>query len=270
MSKLTNHKATLYPSILKIQEADRPFMYGHKNHSKKKKKDKNPELKDPETSARKSRARIRSIIYANAFQYKDGDHIIPAMFSTLTFAENIKNTTLTHKKYRNFIKRLSYKTGRKIEYIAVFEYQKRGAVHYHVIFFNLPYIEDIHKVLTECWGEGFVLNKTIMDVDHLINYISKYIQKEINTKHIKHRKRFLTSNGLLKPTVVRDPEVIKELLNLMPINYIYKECEYITQDGVKFKQSEFHFPPGTNLNTLLKNTKTDTAEYIEEYFKFEE
>lgn len=69
----------------------------------------------------------------------------------------------------------------------VWEKQKRGAIHYHIIFFELPFIKT--KVLQEIWGHGFVkLNK--IDVDSQENRgrdVSKYFSKNLELK--EHKKR---------------------------------------------------------------------------------
>ena len=60
-------------------------------------------------------------------------------FVTLTFKDNIQDITITNREFKYFIQRLNYylyhsKT-QLLKYIATWEKQKRGAIHYHVIFF---------------------------------------------------------------------------------------------------------------------------------------
>ena len=87
-------------------------------------------------------------------------------FMTLTFKENIQDITYTNYEFNKFIKRLNFylyhEKKQKLKYLAVWENQKRGAIHYHIIFFDFPFIKT--KDLQEIWGHGFVkINK--IDVD---------------------------------------------------------------------------------------------------------
>ncbi|MGX7112794.1 rolling circle replication-associated protein [Gemella cuniculi] len=57
-------------------------------------------------------------------------------FMTLTF--KIQDTDFSNNEFTNFIKRLNYKLREvkktMLKYIAVWEKQKRGAIHYRIIF----------------------------------------------------------------------------------------------------------------------------------------
>lgn len=125
-------------------------------------------------------------------------------FMTLTFKDNITDVSYTNKEFSKFIKRLNYylyKEKRQLlKYIAVWEQQKRGSIHYHIIFFSLPYIKnnDLQKI----WGFGFVKINRI-DVDSKENrgrYVSKYFSKNIDIKTYK-QKSFFKSQNLIQPKV---------------------------------------------------------------------
>ncbi len=62
------------------------------------------------------------------------------MFVTLTYAENFLDLKQSRQHFKLFIKDLNYHFKIKLKYIAIPERQQRGAIHYHCIFFNLPYI----------------------------------------------------------------------------------------------------------------------------------
>lgn len=127
-------------------------------------------------------------------------------FMTLTFKENIEDVSYTNNEFSKFIKRLNYKLYKSkkqlLKYIGVWEKQERGAIHYHVIFFSLPYIENSN--LQKIWKHGFVkINK--IDVDSIENrgrYVSKYFSKNIDVKNWK-QKSFFTSQNLVKPKIRR-------------------------------------------------------------------
>lgn len=138
-------------------------------------------------------------------------------FVTLTFKENIEDVSYTNNEFAKFIKRLNYnlyKTKKQqLKYIAVWEKQKRGAIHYHIIFFSFPYI--VTSDLQKLWKQGFVkINK--IDVDSKENrgrYVSKYFSKNVDVKDYK-QKSFFKSQNLIQPKIRRfnsfEPIEIKE------------------------------------------------------------
>lgn len=125
-------------------------------------------------------------------------------FMTLTFAKNETDISYTNKEFTNFIRRLNYKLYKtkkaSLHYLATWEKQRRGAIHYHVIFFQLPFIKV--KELQTIWGHGFVkINK--VEVDSLENrgrYLSKYFAKDLDIKEHK-KKAFFKSQNLTLPFV---------------------------------------------------------------------
>lgn len=127
-------------------------------------------------------------------------------FLTLTFKENIQDIEYANNEFKKFIKRLNYdlyKTKKaNLKYLATWEKQQRGAIHYHIILFDFPFIS--FNRLTTIWGQGFVkINK--IDVDSIENrgrYISKYFDKELELKEHK-KKAFFKSRNLKLPTVTK-------------------------------------------------------------------
>lgn len=124
-------------------------------------------------------------------------------FLTLTFKENIQDITITNKEFKYFIQRLNYylyqTKVQTLKYIATWEKQKRGAIHYHVIFFDFPYIPK--EKLQDLWTHGFIKINRI-DVDSKENrgrYLSKYFGKDLELKEHK-KKAFFKSQNLIMPT----------------------------------------------------------------------
>ena len=95
-----------------------------------------------------------------------------------------------------FIQRLKYKFGKNIKYLAVIEFQNRGAVHYHVLS-DIPYIPQ--EELQELWGEGFVYINAITHVDNIGAYIVKYMTKDNTDDRLQGLKAYLFSRNLKKP-----------------------------------------------------------------------
>jgi hypothetical protein len=208
-----NVKIIETPTSIEIWEyIDKPVIYTVKTQNEEKKDTIIEENKDLETKVsasehydalkrkqkhyKKMRWEIARIVDCN-FDNK-------TKFITLTFKNNIDDITFTNYEFNKFIKRLNfylYNTKKQeLKYLAVWEKQKRGAIHYHIIFFKLPYIKS--KVLQEIWGHGFIkINK--IDVDSKDNrgrYVSKYFSKDIDDKNYK-QKAFFKSQNLIMPKV---------------------------------------------------------------------
>ena len=152
-------------------------------------------------------------------------------FLTLTFKENIQDITITNKEFKYFIQRLNYylyqTKVQTLKYIATWEKQKRGAIHYHVIFFDFPYIPK--EKLQELWTHGFIKINRI-DVDSKENrgrYLSKYFGKDLELKEHK-KKAFFKSQNLIMPLekkLMLTSDIIKDLSQE---NIVYQK-EYTRQ-----------------------------------------
>ena len=205
-------------------------------------------------SARRAKRTIRRLIKANSFYwYKPNGMSYLPITITLTFKENIQDIKQANYEFTKFIRRLNYEANKiiiknlkesNLKYIAVFEKQKRGAIHYHCIFFNLPYIENIYDKMRDIWGQGMInvggtkkgLNK-IKDQDKLnkiIDYFIKYIQKSFFDNNYKSKKKYQTSKGLIKPKTTNTEELVNLIMNKVDEKYLkYKkdgEQEYYDQD----------------------------------------
>lgn len=117
-------------------------------------------------------------------------------FFTLTFKDNITDVKQANYIFMKFIQRLKWKFGKDIKYLAVIEFQNRGAVHYHVLS-NIPYIPQ--DELQELWGQGFVYINAITHVDNIGAYIVKYMTKDNTDERLQGLKAYLYSRNLKKP-----------------------------------------------------------------------
>jgi hypothetical protein len=158
-------------------------------------------------------------------------------FLTLTFKENITDLNIARYEFQKFVKRLNYylyKTKKsKIKYISVPERQERGAWHFHILLFDVPYIlnEDVAKI----WSNGFVkINQVKFDnMMEVFRYISKYITKQFNEGQ-KHLRRFLSSHGFFKGYELKVFDVDEKDYNL--------ECQYWIQNI--YSKSDYRYVSG--------------------------
>lgn len=120
-------------------------------------------------------------------------------FLTLTFSENKTDIQECNLLFKAFIRKLKNKYNNNLKYLAVIEFQKRGAVHYHVLL-TIPYVPQ--NELQELWGNGFVFINAIEHVDNIGAYILKYITKDNKDKRLMGQKAYLTSRNLIKPSEI--------------------------------------------------------------------
>lgn len=155
---------------------------------------------------RRTRNTLRRLINANTGKWNEREK-----FFTLTFKENVTDHEKANAEFRSFIKRLNYKIFKKesgLKYVCVVERQERGALHYHIVLFNMPFVPV--SELSEIWGNGFVRINEIKNVDNLGAYVVKYIEKtmyemqEKKSAKVKDKKLYFASRGLYKPVEISD------------------------------------------------------------------
>jgi len=116
-------------------------------------------------------------------------------FLTLTFSDNITDLKQANYIFNKFILRITYKYS-NFEYLTVPEFQKRGAVHYHLLC-KLPFVH--YKELTDIWGQGNIDIKKIQSITNLGAYVCKYLSKDMFDERTFGKKKFFRSQTLKKP-----------------------------------------------------------------------
>jgi len=159
------------------------------------------------------------LIESNVFQYSDinGRPFTPK-FVTLTFAKHITDNKHANRIYSKYIQRLNYliygKKCAQLSYLVVIEYTKIGCIHYHVLFFNLPYVAK--QLLEDTWKQGYIKIKSVYKVPNLARYMTKYMTKGFNDKRLSGKKRYFTSKNLFKPKVYREEDVVQNIIGALP------------------------------------------------------
>lgn len=203
----------------------------------------------------RARARVRRLVCANPQLNK---------FFTLTFAENVTDLKYANNQFSCFIRRLNRyldKIGKdRMQYIAVVEFQERGAIHYHLLC-NLPYI-SVYK-LQEIWKNGFVWIKNISNVDNLGAYVTKYMSKDNADERLVGNRCYFTSQGLQEPTTIEENGIENIISHLLLAGEIelrkepYKNTFYNEQLGnIEYTQLTLVKPLNTDLiNSQIKSCK---------------
>jgi len=148
-------------------------------------------------SVRRTRAQVRRKCMAGGL-----DHLL-----TLTYRENVSDLSRCFSDFKRFV-RLVRSGGREFVYLCVHEFQKRGAVHFHVAVRGW---QDV-RYLRSCWlavvGSGnidvkgpSVRGSSRWGRAHLSGYLVKYITKGVCS--LSGRQRYRVAEGIEIPGETR-------------------------------------------------------------------
>jgi hypothetical protein len=161
----------------------------------------------------RSRQRIIQLVNSNENMY--GQRM---KFITYTFKEEVTDLKEARIWWEMYVRKLRRQFG-TLRYLGVAEiqkkrYEKTGAKvwHFHVLFFNLPFVYGAKELHAKLWDRGFV---KIITIDHVKNvglYVSKYLRKDLQERELVGEKSFFTSKNLKKPKNYRRFKSIGEIL----------------------------------------------------------
>lgn len=235
------HKYNVYNPIKRVYQrklivyGDNYILYSYPEPkatfvSSKKHKPKPMKTERDKTSFWRAKQNLIRLIACNT-----GSSAEKPTFWTFTFdpkkCENIQDLKSANYYFKIFRQQLTRKLGYKPKYIAVPEFQKNGNVHYHVIFFNLPFIAtDIgaykktpsllkKKVydftMNDIWTYGFTHVILLNKVRNVSLYLIKYMSKSFNSNtgnKTYGEKLYFSSKGLERPKEYYDrAEIYPEL-----------------------------------------------------------
>ena len=178
-----------------------------------------------ERSLRRTRKDIQDILNANLDDR--------SYFLTLTFKENLKDYKKANNRFHYYIRHKN----ENIKYLAIKEHQKRGAIHYHLIVFDIE--EEDLKKLKSSWTYGFSHSKKITNkyIPSISNYLTKYLTKEKNQLVEAGYRIFTKSRNLKKPLVISrkvvDKILIKYKYDIDLESYDWLQHDYIIEEKPK-------------------------------------
>lgn len=176
-------------------------------------------------------------------------------FITLTFKENITDIVYANKIFNSWVSNVR-KLKKDFKYIAVPEFQKRGAVHYHILSnlgkedtnIVIPQKERTEKTkdLTtlfdvKYWSRGFARVDFIKgDYKKIYSYICKYMTKDIDDK-LFGKHRYFNSQNLNKPreefldlSNENDLKHFNDIINNSSIDYSSQYKDIYTDSNIEF------------------------------------
>lgn len=143
-------------------------------------------------------------------------------FLTLTFKDNIKDLSFANKIFNNWVTtvRRAYPD---FKYLGVPEFQKRGAVHYHLMT-NLKVDSDLiiaqennaKMYDVKYWSYGFtsVFDLSLSDNNFSVSlYLAKYFYKDIDNR-LFGRRKILASRNLKEPIIEKFNSLNDELIKI--------------------------------------------------------
>lgn len=150
-------------------------------------------------NARRSAMAFKRIILSNLESSQN------PLLVTLTFKENKQSITECSRFFHVFVQRLRRKYGEQFRYISVPEFQKRGAVHYHALFWGLSsrvFLEERYtRAIASLWQQGFVFLKQTDGNAKLSSYLAKYMVKAIEDRRLMGKKAYFASRNIKRPTI---------------------------------------------------------------------
>jgi len=93
--------------------------------------------------------------------------------------------------------------GANIQWVAVPEFQKRGAVHYHVLIWGLPdgaITGEIHtRAIQNLWGHGYIDVIATDGSPKLSSYLGKYMHKAVSDERLGGKRSYFCSRNIVRP-----------------------------------------------------------------------
>lgn len=184
-------------------------------------------------NARRSAMVFKRLVSANLGECEN-----PLLVS-LTYSENVVSIGQGHKDFKAFTRRFTRTFGKHVRYISVCEFQKRGAIHFHALFWGvdskrLSDSERSSRMVANLWRCGFV-DLVATDGSHKISsYLAKYMVKAFLDPRLSGKKAYICSHNIKRPVVEKnawlspyfyDVQGYPDLSTVTPSN----DVEYMTK-----------------------------------------
>lgn len=234
----SNLRAVASGKIIEIYEYEEPIYYGYGSEGN----GKNKISEDSERrsdSVNRTKQKIRRLINSNMED--------KSKFVTLTYKDNELDVSKAKEDFKKFIKRLNYRLSKdgleNVKYLYVIEFQKRGSIHFHCVFFNLDYIKK--SEFEKIWKNGFIKINKIDNCDNVGAYVVKYMNKEIEEKRLNNFDLYGRSKDLKEPIIIKKPQEVNILFEAYKNKIVFSK-DFNTEYKGKIKYCQI------NLNREIK------------------
>jgi len=242
ISKVYQKKAVTYANKIEVFEYHRPVVTFLKNST-----DFFPR-KEGSLRTDSSVSRARLSLYRLVEANTDTSGRYKNVFVTLTYAKHIDELKEANRDFRLFIKRLNNRVSHALAYVCVPEWTKKNRIHFHIVFFNLPFFPK--EKLEETWGLGFTQIEIVKNIRNNAAYLAKYFSKSAKDPRLAGKKAFFASKGLLRPVdiyggtevdeAIQGAILVKHITNNKNFNhkiYEHEICRTHERNFVKNEQA---------------------------------
>jgi len=230
--KKSKVKLVISGDTFELYEYEKPYFYNMPSIKKNENLLENKSKSEERTrfSIKRSRDKIRRLVNANVTAW--GNH--RTKFITYTFKDNITDLKEARMYWAIYIRRVKYRYP-NIKYLGVAEiqkqrYEKYGVKvwHFHVIFFNYPFVYGLKDQTAQLWSKGFVKVIATGHVQNYGAYVSKYLRKDLYEKELIGEKSFFVSTGLIQPKRYRKTKNVDNFFqtNETHVQFIDKYTSY--------------------------------------------
>ena len=259
----TYNKLTISGNIIEFDNMEKPIFFGTNYHIKPGRKGEKiitaeeSQLK----SVYRSKKNVRHLVNANSFQWfkPNGNPYLP-IFITFTFKLDIRSVDEANKLYTDFMQRLNYfMTKNKkhtLHYLAVVEFQdenREGVIHYHTLFFNMRYINQVYDEIKKVWKHGNTNVKSIKRVKNIALYMVKYMTKNMKEGRLTGKKKYFISKNLLKPKEIKDEKTVLSLVEQLPKKSIISSGSWINKHCGKITRVTYDLQDNPKILSLINN-----------------
>jgi len=188
-------------SLIEIYQYTRDYVppKKRKRESYKQLKKNRPRRAD---SIRRATKSFRRLVRANLDTAQSVTLVTLTMYSIVPLKTSRQYLT----RYLAKLTRECHKLNHEIKYIVVPEWQKRGAVHYHAIIWNLPkeisHNERTTRYLSRLWTLGFCDSTPTDGHVKLASYLTKYMRKSMQDIRLSGEKAYHASRNLVRPVSI--------------------------------------------------------------------
>ena len=146
---------------------------------------------------------VRNTLRAKANIRRDLLSISADRMFTLTYKENMQSREQALEDFERFVRKVKVACP-EWQSLAVLEYQKRGACHFHVAVSGYYDVVVLRRLWQSVVGEGAVNVSYKPDgrgnaVSKLSSYMSKYLEKSIDEGRKPGEHRYFRSHGIERP-----------------------------------------------------------------------
>ena len=186
-------------------------------------------LQKRQDNQNRSLLEFRRLVCANISEFE------APVLVTVTYSTNQTDLGCGYEDWKTFARNMCKRFGKNIRYIAVPEFQRRGAVHFHALYWGLPSDtankERDTRLVASLWGHGYVDVYLTDGRENLAGYLSKYMSKAYYDERMFGRRMYRCSRNIFRPLVEKKVGMwyLSEMYGIGVDNPPCKDKEFQTQ-----------------------------------------